>query len=469
MGLSSSFASSLGLESADGGDLDDDQYPEATGDESETASAAIADMAAEDGEVAEAAAEGDDLEEKAEQTEEIAEQVEVAAEGAGLDPQASAILHLAFKNITGKAWAAKKLPKHESYSGLKSERIEATQLALEGIKETLKQFWEAIKAQFKKFFAKIKTWYIKTFDASKRMIARAKKLQERAESTSGTIENKTFSFSSAKSICVAGKVKDTAGVLLALSNLEKVADQELTVKSASEFDSEVDDVVSKFKNITDADTSTANAALTVVVGKYYQSRTSKGKNTGTLVPSTEADLIKQFGDAADIEVYRSDVLPGDRAFMRVVPKAVNKAGATNKDNIRIIRTARCTVSAFKAKGRDVEGTQDITTLTTSQISKMCDVVVTICESVFGFKKAWEARERHQEKCIKEIDSSVKNIADDKDVSSTISGDARSLAAAVTGSIRNDTATHASLVTLCLSSSGVYLTYGERSLAQYKSK
>lgn len=463
MTLSSLFAGSLGLEGADSGDFADDQAPLATGDESETASAAIAEVAAEDGEVADAATEGDDLEEKAEQTEEVAQQVEVAAESNGLDPQASALLHLAFKNITGKSWADKKLPKHESFNGMKSERIEATQLALEGIKETLKQFWEAIKAQFKKFWAKIKTWYIKTFDASKKLSARAKKLQERAEGTAGTIENKTFSFGSAKAIAIDGKARDANAATGGLKALYEVVSSVLEVRKAEDYDNMVEKAATSFKGIAEADENSAGKEVASKVIEFY-TKALNGPSAGTKV--TEADYIKLYGDAKEVDVSRGAALPGDRCVVVVKPTG----GATTQlDGIRAIRTARVVMGNTKAKPRDIEATQDVQTLTTTQISKMCDDVVEISEKVFNFKKAWERRDGAQDKIIKEIDSAIKNVEGNKDVNGEVARNARSLANALVGTLRRQSAFESTLVSYSLQTCGVFLSYGERSLAQHKSK
>ena len=204
-----SYFEKLAMEGADLGYEND--APLANGEETHTVANEIAEVQGLAQEAADAEAGAAQLDDEAAKTEELAENVEadVAAENI-LDPTAAKFLRLAFKNIVGAKYADKKLPATEGWSGSRSQARENTRIALEGIKDTLKSFWEAIKAQLKKFYAKVKTFFVKMFSGAKKLAERAKKLQEKANDTVGTIEEKSFSFGQTKAIAVEGKYNDTS-------------------------------------------------------------------------------------------------------------------------------------------------------------------------------------------------------------------------------------------------------------------
>ena len=116
--------------------------------EDETATAAVADTEAEASAVAQEDADTEQLGEEQEQLGEVEEAIE--QESAGLSPEAARYLNLSLKRIVGKKHA-NKIIATENYSSGRAAQEEAKRIALEGIKDTLKSFWEAIKAQLKKF------------------------------------------------------------------------------------------------------------------------------------------------------------------------------------------------------------------------------------------------------------------------------------------------------------------------------
>lgn len=211
-------------------DNSDDLQDDVTLDESETATAATSEVLAEGGEVSAADAEAEDLGERVELAEDVTEEVEasldgVKTEGLGLDRVGMSLALSSLRRIAGKQYkhVVGKNINMESIGAGRSGRQEQTRIVLEDLKDTLKAAWEAIKNAFKKAWAKIKTWYIKTFDASKKLKARATKIRDRANSTASTIDEKTFKFSSAKAIAVNGGLKDVGEFTSALGRVEKLS------------------------------------------------------------------------------------------------------------------------------------------------------------------------------------------------------------------------------------------------------
>ena len=147
---------SIATESADS----ENQNQQTAMPEDETATSELAEATAEHNEVAAEDDTAEQLGEEQEQVEDLGETI--AEESAGLTPRAARLLNISLSRIVG-AKRANKIIATENYSSSRSAQEDAKQIALEGIKDTLKQFWEAIKAQLKKFYNKVKSFFVKVF------------------------------------------------------------------------------------------------------------------------------------------------------------------------------------------------------------------------------------------------------------------------------------------------------------------
>lgn len=427
-------------------------------DESETATAEIADLRQEEAEIVEADAEAEDMGERVDLAEELTETVEpVVTEGAGLDAASMKLLLTGMRRVAGPR--AKHLVgrdvKMESISAGVSGRREQTRIQFENLKDTLKAAWEAIKAAFKKAWAKVKTWYIKTFDASKKLKARAEKIRNRAENSSATIDKKNFSFSGAKSIAIDGKVKDGGAFVTALGTIEDLADKILnTVKT-----DQVGDTAEKLATaIGDVDGERLKTVFKTLQEEIIKKVGVEGLGDSIADPKVRAS----FGEATEVRLESSAELPGGK----IVVNIVGKPGADANSLLASIRRTRTVFSNAKDKPKDVGG--EVATLTTSQISKVCDSVVDIADKIFDFKKGWENRDKDQEKIIKTIDDAFRDVSKDNDENTSEQQRyARGLASAATGLLRRDASFKASFVGYAMTTSNVALSYCERSLAQHK--
>lgn len=427
-------------------------------DESGTATAEIADLRQEEAEIVEADADAEDLGERVDLAEELTETVEpVVTEGAGLDVASMKLL------LTGMRRVAGRHGKHLVGRGVKMESINAgisgrreqTRIQFENLKDTLKAAWEAIKAAFKKAWAKVKTWYIKTFDASKKLKGRAEKLRSRAEGTSATIDKKTFSFSGTKSIAIDGKVKDGAAFKTAMESLKTISNKVLDVKKTDDVGKVAEDLA---ELLGDVDAAGLPAAVSAIHTKI---KTATGV-TGLTEDVKDPKVKSSLGEAAEIKVTASSELPGGKIIVNVVGKGGN---GTEGSTANLRRTRAAFVNA-KDKPRDV-GTE-VSTLTTSQIAGICDIVIDIADNIFDFKKGWENRDKDQEKTIKAIDDAFRDLSkEDDEVASDLRRNARGLASAATALLRRDASFKAAFVSYAMATANVTLSYCERSLAHHK--
>lgn len=447
------------MENAEGRNPGEDGEVEAGGlDESETATAAITEVQQEDAEVAEAEAEAEDLDGRVELAEELHDSVEpVVTEGLGLDRAGMALLLAGMKRVAGKNYKhlVGKDVKMEAIDAGLSGRREQTSIQFESLKDTLKSAWEAIKAAFRKAWAKIKTTYIKTFDASKKLKARAVKVRDRAEGSSGTIDKKTFSFSGAKTLAVGGKKLEGGDLKSALGALEKIIDDNLdTVKSDS-----VGGVAEELADtLGDVDDSKFDTAINTLYGKVIEKCKIKGLGGDVSDPKVKASL----GESSEVTLAASAELPGGKLIVNVTGKGGSSDTAERIAGIRRTRT-----TMVNAKDKPKEVSSEASTLSNSQVAGLCDEVIKIADNIFDFKKGWENRDRDQEKTIKAIDASFKDFTNDKDQGDKAKRSARAIAAAATGILRRDSSFKSALISYSLNVCNVTLSYCEGSLSQHK--
>lgn len=436
-----------------------DDLPAGGLDESETATAEIADLRAEEAEVVEAEREADDLDDRVELAEDVAEEVEpVVTEGKGLDKAGMAIALAALRRIAGKQ--AKHLVgkniRMEAIDAGASGRAEQTKIVFEDLKDTLKSAWAAIKAAFKKAWAKIKTWYIKTFDASKKLKKRAESIRTKAENSSSTIDKKTFSFSGAKSLAVDGSLKDGGKVVTGVGAIKTLAEKILNKVESDAVGNVADDLA---EALGEVDESKLGAALE----RIYADVVGKAGVRGLGSKALDSKVAASLGDSKEIRITVSDELPGGK----VVANVTGVGGSDVSGKIAQIRRTRAVF--VNAKDKQKEVASEVGTLTTSQVGTLCDHVIDIADQIFDFKKGWENRDRDQEKLIKAIDDAFKDVTKENNDDVTTAGrrNARGLASAATGLLRRDSSFKSSFVGYAMSTCNVALSYAEGSLRQHK--
>lgn len=190
---------------------------EEVGNNAESLETDLVEVADDQAEAASADAAVDQAVETAEALESIAIALESSAAAGGLDKNAARALGIAVDHMykqVGIASSVKSMPALEQFGGA-SSRTTATTLALEGIGEQIKKIWEAIVAAVTKAIAWVKERYVNLFGAANKLERRAKALAARADSTNGTMKEKTIDNERLfKSLHQGGDVKGTAGISL---------------------------------------------------------------------------------------------------------------------------------------------------------------------------------------------------------------------------------------------------------------
>jgi hypothetical protein len=466
---------SYAAESADSQNEDVTAVPE-----DETATSELADATAEQTEVAQEDDIAEQLGEEQEQVEDLGEAV--AQESGGLTPQAARMLNLSLRRIVGKKHASKIIAT-ENYTSSRSLQLEAKQIALEGIKDTLKAFWEAIKAQLKKFYNKVKTFFVKVFSAARKLSERAKKLQDKASETVGSIEEKSFSFSQTKAISVDGKYNNPSDLTSGLNEIYQWMKGNLTVKKSEDYENVIEktqgQIEKSVKDLIDdvkgggKGFGLASGGKTSISAELDKAGVIKITPLGKM-SSPDSKLVDMYKDKTDntVTVGFSKGLPGGKSIVSV---SVSKPmGGTSIEGltaaIKEVKQTRLLLGNDKYTPRDVtEG--DVKTLTTSQIDKVCDDVIEIAEISYTYEKAWERRDKFQSKLEREVDQIVKEVdqEDHDKVDSTVQRAVRQYAEAFTASVRRRTTFESQFIGYALNTASAMLNYSERSLAQHKAK
>lgn len=424
----------------------------ATGDESETASAAILEATRESAEVDAAEQDAENIDEAVEDLEDQAELGEVAVESNQYTPMVAEMQRIGVKSALSKIVGmpvAKKvvdgnlLPARESFD---ADPNGAGTLATESIKDTIREFWAAIKAQFKKVMDKIKDWFNSTIAAAPRLKARAAKIQKRAENTTGTAKAK-IKVSSASSIHVNGALGDAAvsgfGELLAKSKEVLTVAKTEAADKASKGVLDAVEKAAKAKTTTKAENMLSGVKVTDAIVAF----------SGGTAPETTST----FGGKDEISVTATKELPGGVQLVTITGKG---------DAKEIVKRTRNAKVEARKKQPDLAG-KEFPALTLPVIDKLMDKVQEGCEVIIDYKKASNKIDQYQNDIISAGDKATGSI--DKDIDSTTQREIRTLIQAAVGLFRRAIVFRKDVAQLVLSTGGGFCTYAEASLSSYKEK
>lgn len=339
-------------------------------------------------EVQESAAEGesreaavDDAVEVSEELQEDAEDVKVAAESGGLDQVSAQILA---RSVNGKlasiGISPVRFPAVESFGGI-SSRTGATQIALEGIKEKMKEIWQAIVNAFKKGAKWVRDHINKLFGAQEALQKRAKALAEKAGTMTG------------KSIKADAKKIENDRIFNALQiggafhpekidTIGKLIDNMLG--GITNSNSVIEGIITR---INDLDEDALETGVESIEGEMNAAKVFPGDLTGNSEknpPSVEDYKIKgESGD--DVKYYESEVLLGDKIICK------NTGNKVYQNNIRLNPSSK--------KPKTYEG-KKVDTLQAARCADLAETVEAIADSLVKGRKDLEKIPELKDKLVK---------------------------------------------------------------------
>lgn len=274
-------------------------------------------------------------------------------------------------------------------------RLNATQVSLEGIKETLRNWWENLLNWFKKMREKLKKWWIKNFSAASALKSRAANLAERAKKvTTSNPKEKKLSFNRLQStLFVSGKFP--SGTLPA--ELKKLSDVGQTlfndwqgegIKSAEAILDVVNSANLSKEGINSFATSLQNAIQSGV------SFSPAGFN-----PVSGGDVPDDYAANNDARyvVKRTPELPGQKAvYLKQLGGNMNTGGSGEgldklKNSVDWLSTRVFKLDNFVKKPKE-DGDVQIDTLTPTTIMEVCAEVETFSSIIENYQRNFKAQE-----------------------------------------------------------------------------
>ena len=349
---------------------------------------------------------------------EIKDIVQPAADNEGLSLEALGYLHKSMSNILGYRYTARRLPSMESAQ--RYDKVAVAKVALEGIKDTLREFWTAIKNQTTKFWNMTKSWYIKTFDVGNKIIARAKALQEKTNQMTSTPNEKTFNMGSVTMLAVNYQVKEPNTCIKGLESLKDSVDSLLTqitkVNQADKSDAILNTVETMLVKIRSeitknaADVSKVSTDLgTLIFGTLSEKPSGDAQ--------TDEEMAKKIGvpEGEQFEWYRSPSLPGNKNLFVIRIKNAEQLSTTATDldklaaNLDLLKQQRKLLGDSSAKPKEMGDDLDVKVLTSAQVDQIASYCLDMGEVILKYKKEFEARDRFFQKVTKGFDRIMKDL------------------------------------------------------------
>lgn len=366
----------------------------------------------------------------------IADTLEASEETGGLDPVAAELTEVAIESIyTRLGITRKEKPALEAFADKKT-RVNATRIAVEDIKATMKKIWDAIVAAFMRVADWLKNFFAAVMDSNEKLAQRADALEKKAnavKSTGATAEKTDMPAGGvAKSLGTNGAFDKAA----ALKGVEKLASD---VKNAGAEGSRAN-----FKDIK---------------GLVQDQAKFEGFTLAASSGDGFTDSTEEAG-APNMKIATSGHLPGNKIIrVRVAAKEL-------KGQEAIDALSKYSVDVATDGKADQAKQETVPVLTPQEAAKLAGAVRSLTKAVLEGRKTQNALETK----IKSLTSDARSAASlaPKDEAEA-AGRARSISKAVTSSLNFDIKYAASYTSLATNTAKAALDYAERSLAQYKAK
>lgn len=363
----------------------------------------------------------------------IADTLEASEETGGVDPVAAELAEVAIESIYNRLGITRKeKPALEAFADKKT-RVNATRIAVEDIKATMKKIWDAIVAAFMRVADWLKNFFAAIMDSNEKLAQRADALEKKAKATTGELASETMPAGSvAKSLGTNGAF-DKA---IALKGVEGLAAK---VKSAGSAGSRAD-----FKDIK---------GLVQDQAKFEGFTLSASGGDGF------TDTTEEAG-APDMKIVTSGHLPGNKIMrLRVAAKELKGQAAIDTLGKYSVEVA--------TDGKAEQSKQEtVPVLTSAEAVKLAGAVRSLTKAVLEGRKTQTA-----------LESKIKSLTSDARSAATLApkdeaeaaARARAVSKAVTSSLNFDIKYAAAFTSLATNTAKAALDYAERSLSQYKAK
>lgn len=353
-----------------------------------------------------------------------------------------------------------------------SRRLRETTVSLEGLKETLRNWWENFIAWWGKQREKLKKWWIKTFSNAAGIQKRAESIVQRAQNvTKGQPKEKKLSFTRLQStLFLNNAMPEPAALLTALKGMTGIGEEVFGTwqKKGIEDAEALLDVVSSANLDTDAGVkSFADALVTKISSINF--RPSGFNNIGP----NDSNLPEEFTSGkvqGNRTVSRTAEMPGGKAIYLIQMNGQMNNGGTATDSVdkltnavAWLSTRRFILSSFNSKNKEDSEIQ-INTWSPTQIVDLCNEVQTMARLIEQYQQNFKAQEKANENIDKFKKAGETNVQ----------GDAEALAAKAQNQLKRMPTPLREMINEPASRYGAHfmtvmntiLSVSERSLSQY---
>lgn len=363
----------------------------------------------------------------------------------GIDPTAAAIADQYTQSLYGRVGMSRSsMPALESFGGT-STRQRSTELALEDIGEAAKKIWDKIVESIKKAIAWVKERFVKIFGAAEKLQKRAKALQEKASSTTGTAQEKNFeSERTVKALHIGGAVGNVTAGANTLAQLGNNIFGGVTAWNGKTGE----DIIDLLDNPANANSF-----------QY------------TKLPSNLTSVLTKSGDThgeagEGMQFKTSEELLGGQALVARIPADGELTGEAAID--KLSRTS-VQIGAFNTKAKSPSKTT-VATLSTADCESVAKSVETLAEEIASYKRILDKLSSTKEKIIAAAAKAQKaadNSSDEDDKAERSSNKLLAKLGMAVPKLIDQPAT--SFSAYGLNTGKALLDYVELSLKQYESK
>lgn len=295
---------------------------------------------------------------------------------------------------------------------------QATRVAVEGLKATIKNWWQKLKAWFKKMRAKLKTWWEKTWAAAPRLKSNAQAIRERAQKISSVAKEKKIEVVAANKVLgIGGKFPGPQGLAAALGSAAESASKlfESVQPKSIDVAEELLKVLEDAKFDTDQGLEAMAGGLSTAIMKLTP-------DTGLFSETVGDAKATGFGEIeSGFKLLRTKEMPGNQAiFFCYTPiNASGDAASKIKAVANAVSRGKTTVTTVSSKEVD-DGAVSVDTASTQQIITLCDQIIKIADVIEGFKRKFaKAEEAH--KHLDNAGDHLEREANDGDAKEGLSG------------------------------------------------
>lgn len=373
--------------------------------------------------------------------------LEAASAEGGLSRSGAAVMNIGLEHIYNRLGYPKgeiAVVSLENF-GQNSSRAGATQIAMEGVKEKIKEIWDAIISHIKKAIEWIKGHFAKIFGAAEKLEKRAKALSEAAKGINGQPKEKSFENERlVKALHINGNIP--ASVSGELAKVTKVADAVFT--QIADFNGKGADKLLEEMGKTD--------------GKVDQIAAVPLGTIPTLVEVQNPESAGFSKPSDGLTLFRSPALLGNKAVIAEQAKtAVTGAAAAAVQSKNSVA-----VAAFDPKAKEPTKTT-VNVVDPGEVGKIADEVATMCQEVIKYKAKLNKFGDLKSKIISAAERAGKDANTEEDKAKAAYHAAMQKIA--TNTVNNLDRAPAAMSAYVLNTGKAALDLAEQSLKQYNAK